>query len=426
MPDTSGGKVPGFTGAPTVSDAQARYMIEALQRVGLPHADELARRFGIDPDSTSEFVRYPASAAWSMLEAAARELEDPLVGLRAGVKVVPRGPLPYLLALSPSMIEGLKVLTSLPPIANDAVSLEVDPGPDGIDLLVDLDGPGRDSFTVVSYVVAVTIGKLRRTWPGVAPTGVSFVHEAIGGDGDAARALGCPVTFGAPRNGIRYPPEADRVAPAPEAARLGEHLRIAGRRLLRRPADVPGTPATSGDGDPGGTASPAQRADLQRVLPKSIPAWRRAVHLAEQVAPSKVPVLLLGETGVGKERLAEAVHAASPRAGRPMVRLNCASLPATLAEAEMFGRERGAYTGADRAEAGRFEVADGSRSFSTRSGRCRSSCRRRCSGCSRTGASSGSATRGPGGRTSGSSRRRTATSRRRSRAAASVATCTSA
>jgi transcriptional regulator with GAF, ATPase, and Fis domain len=81
------------------------------------------------------------------------------------------------------------------------------------------------------------------------------------------------------------------------------------------------------------------------------------------VAATDAAVLLLGETGTGKELLARTIHALSTRRTRTMVRLNCAALPPTLIEAELFGRERGAYTGALARQMGRFEVADGSTIF---------------------------------------------------------------
>jgi transcriptional regulator with GAF, ATPase, and Fis domain len=92
-------------------------------------------------------------------------------------------------------------------------------------------------------------------------------------------------------------------------------------------------------------------------------ALRKALLQVEQVAPTGVRVLLLGETGTGKELLARALHARSPRHARPMVALNCAALPPTLVESELFGHEKGAYTGALTQQAGRFERADGSTLF---------------------------------------------------------------
>jgi formate hydrogenlyase transcriptional activator len=92
-------------------------------------------------------------------------------------------------------------------------------------------------------------------------------------------------------------------------------------------------------------------------------AIRKVLHQVEQVAATRATVLLLGETGTGKELLARAIHARSPRHARPMVTLNCAALPAALIESELFGREKGAYTGAVTRQVGRFELADGSTLF---------------------------------------------------------------
>jgi PAS domain S-box-containing protein len=87
---------------------------------------------------------------------------------------------------------------------------------------------------------------------------------------------------------------------------------------------------------------------------------RRVLQKAEQVAPTDATVLLLGETGTGKELIARTIHEISRRKGRPMVKVNCAALPASLVESELFGREKGAYTGALTREIGRFELANGS------------------------------------------------------------------
>ncbi len=92
-------------------------------------------------------------------------------------------------------------------------------------------------------------------------------------------------------------------------------------------------------------------------------ALRAVLSQAEQVAPTGSTVLILGETGTGKELVAQLIHSLSPRRGEPMVKINCAALPATLIEGELFGREKGAYTGAVTSEAGRFEAADGSTLF---------------------------------------------------------------
>jgi transcriptional regulator with GAF, ATPase, and Fis domain len=81
------------------------------------------------------------------------------------------------------------------------------------------------------------------------------------------------------------------------------------------------------------------------------------------VAPQEATVLLLGETGTGKGVVARAIHSRSTRKDRPMVTVNCTSLPANLIESELFGRERGAFTGANARQMGRFELADGGTIF---------------------------------------------------------------
>jgi len=88
-------------------------------------------------------------------------------------------------------------------------------------------------------------------------------------------------------------------------------------------------------------------------------AFSDTVELLRKAAPTQVTVLLTGETGVGKERFARALHTMGPRADKPFVAVNCAALPAELIESELFGAEKGAYTGATAARVGRFERAHG-------------------------------------------------------------------
>jgi transcriptional regulator with GAF, ATPase, and Fis domain len=92
-------------------------------------------------------------------------------------------------------------------------------------------------------------------------------------------------------------------------------------------------------------------------------AIRKVLRQVQQVASTDSTVLLLGETGTGKELLARATHNLSARKGRSMIKVNCAALPATLIEAELFGHEKGAYTGAVTGQMGRFEAANGSTIF---------------------------------------------------------------
>lgn len=106
---------------------------------------------------------------------------------------------------------------------------------------------------------------------------------------------------------------------------------------------------------------PAAREDAEIV--GQSPAITHLLHEIEVVADSELPVLLLGETGVGKELVAHRLHALSRRASRPIVHVNCAALPESLAESELFGHVRGAFSGAVGDRPGRFEAADGGTLF---------------------------------------------------------------
>jgi DNA-binding NtrC family response regulator len=93
------------------------------------------------------------------------------------------------------------------------------------------------------------------------------------------------------------------------------------------------------------------------------PEFRRLLNVIDRVAPSDSTVLITGETGAGKERVAKLIHARSSRASRPFVVVECAALQESLLQSELFGHERGAFTGADRAKPGLFEVAHGGTIF---------------------------------------------------------------
>ena len=90
----------------------------------------------------------------------------------------------------------------------------------------------------------------------------------------------------------------------------------------------------------------------------SSPALQSVLEQVEQVAPTDSTVLIDGETGTGKEVIAHAIHNASQRCGRPFIKLNCAAIPLDLLESELFGHEKGAFTGAIAQKIGRFEMAD--------------------------------------------------------------------
>ncbi|MEW5734296.1 MAG: sigma-54-dependent Fis family transcriptional regulator [Thermodesulfobacteriota bacterium] len=102
--------------------------------------------------------------------------------------------------------------------------------------------------------------------------------------------------------------------------------------------------------------------DFENIIGRSH-ALRRVLRKVEQAAPTDTTVLILGETGTGKELMARAVHDKSRRRSRPLIKVNCASLSPNLIESELFGHEKGAFTGAHTARKGRFELADGATLF---------------------------------------------------------------
>ncbi|MES1227528.1 MAG: sigma-54 dependent transcriptional regulator, partial [Armatimonadota bacterium] len=101
----------------------------------------------------------------------------------------------------------------------------------------------------------------------------------------------------------------------------------------------------------------------RRAFIASSPKMKEVEMVVKQVADSRATVLVTGESGTGKEVVARMLHELSPRALKPFVAVNCAALPETLLESELFGHEKGAFTGADQAKPGRFELADGGTLF---------------------------------------------------------------
>jgi len=122
------------------------------------------------------------------------------------------------------------------------------------------------------------------------------------------------------------------------------------QKSIARALERSGTPYTP----PARTSTP-----LTGLFLGNNPRMREIQTMIGQVGWSEAPVLIQGETGTGKEMLARELHARSPRAGKPFLKLNCAALPSELVESELFGYERGAFTGAFQKKAGMFENADG-------------------------------------------------------------------
>jgi two-component system nitrogen regulation response regulator GlnG len=142
----------------------------------------------------------------------------------------------------------------------------------------------------------------------------------------------------------------------PELLRVvGEALDVA--RHLRRPLPFP---PLAGDGEGGATGTDA---DVEGAIIGACPAMGEVYKAIGRVAAHDVPVLITGESGTGKELVARAIYKHGPRAQAPFLALNCAAIPENLLESELFGHEKGAFTGADRRRIGKFEQCHGGTLF---------------------------------------------------------------
>jgi DNA-binding NtrC family response regulator len=142
------------------------------------------------------------------------------------------------------------------------------------------------------------------------------------------------------------------VGAAVEAMKLGAY------DFLEKPLELPDLARLVAKAIGGGEEAVFQPPGAPAIVGKH-PRLRAALRLLERVAPTESTVLLTGESGTGKELFARALHALSPRRRGPAVAVNCAAIPDALLENELFGHEKGAFTGADRRQPGRFEMAAG-------------------------------------------------------------------
>jgi two-component system response regulator AtoC len=206
----------------------------------------------------------------------------------------------------------------------------------------------------------VTIGRAEDSDVRIDDVSVSRRHAVLHvGAGlrieDVGSANGTSVRHGSASNGVVETLEMKRLAAGETAeVRVGDCLTLGSKLLVVRGAIEDTHAAPAGPAQAGGNATGPVVTD---------PAMRALYQVAQQIAASPISVLILGETGAGKELLAEALHRFSPRAAQPFLRLHCASLSESLLESELFGHEKGAFTGAVRAKPGLLETAHGGTIF---------------------------------------------------------------
>jgi len=155
------------------------------------------------------------------------------------------------------------------------------------------------------------------------------------------------------RNGTTV--NADTLHGSAQPARAGDSIRIAGREMTV--AILAPVSARSTTEPPPSTVPPGGDKDAAEGVVVADPSMGRVFGFAQRVARTNTTVLILGETGTGKEVIAQQIHAWSSRAGKRFIRVNCAALPEPLVESELFGHERGAFTGAEKRKVGFIEAA---------------------------------------------------------------------
>lgn len=183
------------------------------------------------------------------------------------------------------------------------------------------------------------------SWPGDAPEPDAAAVEAIGWR--PQRLLAVPLRIEDHRVGVLEVIDPD----------AGPRVRLRGERLARRLERVLGASSLGPQLRPRGERTVALAYAYEGVVGDA-PAMRRAFALAARVAGTDASVLITGETGTGKELFARALHANSRRAAGALVKVDCGAIPDSLIENELFGHEKGAFTGASGSSSGRFEEAD--------------------------------------------------------------------
>jgi len=201
----------------------------------------------------------------------------------------------------------------------------------------------------------------------------SLGHSVVAVDASAAIMLLGEQDFDVVITGLPPAPSAHGVTPESGSLSIPQELvclprplaaddlveavtEIQNREALRRTLELARQKLIE-DADPSDSGAPSLR------IIGSSPAMKRVLGRVAVVAASDAPVLLTGESGTGKELLAQTIHVQSKRADKPLVTVNCAAFPETLIEAELFGHERGAFTGALQRRDGRFKAADGATLF---------------------------------------------------------------
>jgi DNA-binding NtrC family response regulator len=241
---------------------------------------------------------------------------------------------------------------SPPPPQQDTATLDaldVGAGSAGAEAFLVVHLAGEPRVVLLPEGTEVTIGRSRASTIYVDDERISRRHARIVRRGADVFAADLGSRNGTRVSGVPLAGEQRlRGGDVIEAGPLRAIVAVAGAAAAAPPPPAPRPRGNDADAEGG--------PDLQVIAD---PAMANVYELCRRVAAMPLSVLITGETGVGKERIAEAIQRASPRAAQPFVRLHVGALPETLVESELFGHERGAFTGADRRHRGYFEAASG-------------------------------------------------------------------
>ncbi len=195
-------------GDSSVGNIQVVDLLEALRALGAD-TSALCASVGLSETALRQTdARVPSSRLLALLTCAERQLRDPLVGLHAGARAQPRGPLFYLLLSSPCLSDGLRLFTRFARITIDTMSYTVAVDGDVATLTMEPGDPAiEQSHHAIDYVVGANLSSFRRAIPGFQPLRVDLSHEEVGEPGETERAFGCPVRFGR-RHTVMWFPDA--------------------------------------------------------------------------------------------------------------------------------------------------------------------------------------------------------------------------
>lgn len=219
----------------TISSINTTDLLEALSVLGARRRRLVVQAGLREEDLSDPDARVPATKLLALFDAAARELNDPLVGLHAGERVHTRGPLFYLLLSARRLSEGLELLARFAQVSLDTQRLTIVIADGEASLTIDPGDPAvRESHHAVDYCIGAILGSIRRAVHGTRPASVDVAHPPVGDPRESERVFGCPVRFGVRRSVLRFPTAALRRVPVASNPAVAAQIKSYTAALLAR------------------------------------------------------------------------------------------------------------------------------------------------------------------------------------------------